>query len=508
MVQVIILATLIVYLIGMFGIGYYFQRKGMEDLTDFFLAGKGAPWYLVAFSFFATTIGAGGTIGLVAGTFETQSISEFWSYGISIASAFVVAFVLAPLLPNTKNITIPSMLEDRYDEKTRAVAVPFYLLRFFSTLAAQWLAAGTIIAFIFADALTPTQGAIIGAVVITLYTALGGMGAVMWTDLIQAVLLFVGLWVVTIIAIGEFGGFSEMTTEVTATAPQAFDLFALNWTLILAFIVTLVPTLLVRQGYLQRIMSARSPRDGFVGVMLNGIIGFLYIPVPLLIGAIALVTYADVGNPQLILPQMIVDVLPTWLAAIILSALVAAVMSSGDSFLLSGASNIVDDIYLRYVEPNASNQRQTNISRVAVVGLMIGSLFLATIIPNIIDLIVFGALALTGGVLVPWLAVFYWPRATTDGAFWSLTIGASATVVWWWAGYFAGVNEYLGFHPIFIGLPISIVLFFAISLIQDPEYEKALETARKHNLESLEERTLNSMDQPPEGSSGVATEDD
>lgn len=498
MVQTVILATVVVYLLGMLAVGFYFQQKGMEDITDFFLAGKGAPWYLVALSFFATAIGAGGTIGLVAGTFESESITEFWSYGITLASSFVVAFLLGRKLPNTKNITIPSLLEDRYDERTRVIAVPFYILRFVSTLAAQWLAAGTIISFIFADTLTVTQGAIIGAVIITIYTAAGGMSAVMWTDFIQGVLLFVGLWVVAIVAIGDFGGFSAMTTEVTAVAPQAFDLFALNWTLIAAYIVTLVPSLLVRQGYLQRIMSARSPRDGFIGANLNGVIGFAYIPVPLLIGAMGLVMYADIDNPQFILPQMMRDLLPTWLAAILLAALVAAIMSSGDSFLLSGASNFVDDIYLRYLNPDASNEHQRRVSRIAVVGLMLGSLFLSIILPNIIDLIVFGALALTGGVLVPWLAAFYWPRGTTDGAFWSLAIGASATVVWWWIGYFADTSEYLGLHPIFIGLPLSIVLFFVISLLQEPEYENALRTARKHELTSLEERTLRAMDESPE----------
>src|SRR5699024_1129714 len=106
-----------------------------------------------------------------------------------------------------------------------------YILRFVSTLAAQWPAAGTIISFVFGDLLTVTQGAILGAVIITIYTAAGGMSAVMWTDFIQGVLLFVGTWIVAIVAISDFGGLSAMTTEVTAVAPQAFDLFALDWTL-------------------------------------------------------------------------------------------------------------------------------------------------------------------------------------------------------------------------------------------------------------------------------------
>ncbi|MDL5363405.1 sodium:solute symporter [Halalkalicoccus sp. NIPERK01] len=494
MVQVILVGIVMIYIVAMLGIGYFFHKKDMNSLQDYFLAGKGAGWYLVAMSFFATAIGAGGTIGLTASTFSEQSITAFWSYGISLGSAFVVAVLLGHKLPKTKNITIPSMLEDRYDEKTRVVAIPFYLLRFISTLGAQWLAAGTIISFLFADLLTVTQAAVIGAIIITTYTAMGGMSAVMWTDFIQGVILFIGLWILTVFGITQFGGWSTMTTEVTAVAPDAFNLFSMEWTLIAGYIVTLVPTLLVRQGYLQRIMSARSGRDGFIGTVLNGVIGFAFIPIPLLIGVMGLVMYSDIADPQLIMPQMALDILPTWLAGILLAALAAAVMSSGDSFLLSGSSNIVDDIYLRYMNPEATNEQQQLISRIAVIGLMVFSLALALVVPGIIDLIVFGAVALSGGVLVPWLAVFYWPRGTADAAFWSLAIGAGTTVIWWWAGYFADTAEYMGLHPVFVGLPLSIILFFAISFVQEPEYEEALETARKHNLESLEKRTLKAMD--------------
>lgn len=504
MVRELIAGIVVVYIIGMLGVGYFFHRQGMKDLEDYFLAGKGAPWFLVALSFFATAIGAGGTIGLAESTFSSQSVTAFWSYGIALASFFIVAALLGHKLPGTRNITIPSMLEDRYDEKTRMAAVPFYLLRFISTLGAQWLAAGTIISFLLGDLITVTQAAILGAFVITAYTVLGGMSAVMWTDFIQGVILFIGLWILTILGISEFGGWSAMTTEVTGVAPQAFDLFAMEWTLIAGYVVTLVPTMLVRQGYLQRIMSARSGRDGFIGTTLNGVIGFAYIPIPLLIGAMGLVMYSNIDNPKLIMPQMAMDILPNWLAGIILAALAAAVMSSGDSFLLSGSSNIVDDIYLRYLNPDATNEQQQKVSRITVIGLMIFSLGLALVVPGIIDLIVFGAVALTGGVLVPWLAVFYWPRGTSDAAFWSLVVGAGMTVVWWWAGYFADTAEFMGLHPVFVGLPLSIILFFAISLMQDPEYEQVLETARKHNLESLEKRTLNAMDDREGESPSVA----
>lgn len=487
--QSTIVAIMIVYITGMLAIGYYFYQKGIVDLEDYFLAGKGAGWYLVALSFFATAIGAGGTIGLTGDTYAEESITVFWTYGITIGGFFIVAFVLGHKLPRTKGITVPELLEDRYDGRARIVAIPFYLLRFISTLGAQWLAAGAIISFAFGDLITVDQAVIAGAVIITVYTLMGGMSAVMWTDFIQGLILFVGLWILAIVGIQNLGGWSDMTNEVTDTAPQAFDLFAMEWTLIAGLAVTLLPQMLVRQGYLQRIMSARSSRDGFVGVLLNGIIGSVYIVVPLLLGTMGLVYYGDgIGDSDLLLPTMVVDLLPVWFAGIILAALAASIMSSGDSFLLSGASNITEDIYLRYIEPDADLERQRLVSRLSVIALMILSVYLSTLIPGIIDLIVFGSIALTAGVVVPFLGVFYWPRATSDAAFWSLVIGAGSAVTWWWAGWFAGTEEFLGFHPVFIGLPLSILLFIGISYAQEPEYDKVIQSAQRQNLDSLEEK--------------------
>lgn len=187
-------------------IGYYFHRKGMDNIQDFFLAGKGAPWYLVALSFFATAIGAGGTIGLTGDTYVEESITVFWSYGIIVVGYFITAFLLGHKLPTTTGITIPEMLEDRYNEQTRVIAVLFYLLRLTSGLAAQWIAGGVIISFILGDLVTVQQGILIGAIIVALYTGFGGMFAVLWTDAIQAAIIFVGLWTLTIVGIQDLGG--------------------------------------------------------------------------------------------------------------------------------------------------------------------------------------------------------------------------------------------------------------------------------------------------------------
>lgn len=499
MVELTVIVIFVLYLVLLAGVGVFFYLKGMENVQDYFLAGKGAPWYLVGASFYATAIGGAGSIGLTSATFGEQSISAFWSYGVTMFSAFLVALLLGHKLPKTTNITLPEMLEDRYDEKTRLVAVPFYLLRYFTTLGVQWFGAGAIVSYLAGGALTVEQAALFSAIIITIYTVLGGMSAVMWTDLIQASILFVGLWLLAILAINDFGGLSAMTTQVSAQAPQAFDLFALDKTLMAGYIVTLLPTLLVRQGYLQRIMSARSSRDGFVGTMMGGIIGVVYISVPLIIGVIAITRYPAIENADLIIPRLAADVLPPVAAGLVLAALAASVMSTADSFLLAGASNITEDIYIRYINPEATNERQTRVSRIATVFLAASGFGLGLLIPGLVDLIVFGVLALTGGVLVPWLAAFYWPRGTSDAAFWSLTVGGGSTVIWWVAGFLQDTLEFMGVHPVFIGLPLSIILYFGISYLQEPEYEQALFAAEKHDLDNLEIQARQALqDQEPD----------
>lgn len=286
-----------------------------------------------------------------------------------------------------------------------------------------------------------------------------------------------------------------MVNQATDVAPQAFNIFATDWTLIAGFIVTLLPTILVRQQYLQRIMAARSPRDGFIGVFSNGVLSSIFIVTPLLLGVISIIIIPEgVDNTDLVLPMLINNLLPTSVAGFLLAALVAAIMSSADSALVSGASNITQDLYIRYIEPNPSQQREQWASRISIAVLAVTSVILTTVISGIIELLVFGALALTAGILVPFLGMFYWPRATGDGAFWSIVGGGGAAIIWWWIGYFAGTEEYLGLHPVFIGLPLCIVIFAGVSYLQEPEYEKVIDAAQKHGLDDLERRTREYID--------------
>lgn len=485
MVGATILGITGVYLLGMIGVGYYFYQKGEDGVTEYFLAGKRAPWYLVAASFFATGMGAGATIGLAESVYQQGTIAAAWKYGgtYAVVGILLLVVLLAGKLPNTTGVTIPGILGDRYDSKTRNLTTLFIVLMFLGTLGAQWLAIGTIISFFLPNMLTVLQAAVIGAIIVTLYTLLGGMSAVMWTDLVQGVILFVGLWLLAALAIPKLGGWGTISREATAISPQALDPLAISTVALVGLTIQFLPYTFVAQDFLQRIMAARSSRDGVIGTILTGVFATALVVVPVLAGVFGLIQYPDISNPKYIIPQLATDILPVWAAGILLAALAAAVMSTGDSLLLSLSSNVVDDFYLQYVDPDADAQAQQRVSRMVVAVIAVLSLGMAFLLPQILDLLILATIAITAGAVVPWLAVFYWPRATANGAFWSMLVAGFAAVIWGILGFINGTTTYMGFPPMFVGLPLSLMLFVGISLYEDPEYESVREAAEAHNLD-------------------------
>lgn len=484
MVQSSTLGITLLYLAGMIGVGYYFFRQKRNGVIEYFLAGKRAPWYLVAASFFATGMGAGATIGLAESTYHQQTVAAAWKYGgtYAIVGTLFLAVLLSGKLPRTTGVTIPGIMGDRYDDKTRTLTSLFYILMFIGTLGAQWLAVGTLISFFFPDTLTVLQAAILGAVIVTLYTVLGGMSAIMWTDLIQGIILFFGLWVLAFLAIPELGGWATLSQEITTIAPNALDPMGISTIAIIGLTVQFLPFTFVAQDFLQRIMAAKSGRDGVIGTILTAGLATTFVFVPVLAGVIGLVKYPNIGDPRYIIPQLAVDLFPGILAGLVLAALAAALMSTADSILLSVSSNIVEDFYLEYIAPTAGKAEQQRISWLVVGGMAVLSLGMAFLLPRILDLLILATIGITAGAVVPWLAVFYWPRGTANAAFWSMLLAGFTAVTWGFLGFMNGTTTYLGIPPMFIGLPLSVLLFVGISLYEEPEYDSVVSTARDHNL--------------------------
>jgi Na+/proline symporter len=323
---------------------------------------------------------------------------------------------------------------------------------------------------------------VIGAIFVTAYTLLGGMSAVMWTDLVQGIVLFLGLWLLAVLAIPNFGGWESITQQAAAVSPTAMDPLAISPIALVGLTIQFLPYTFVAQDFLQRIMAARSSRDGIIGTILTGLFTTALVVVPVFAGVLGLIRYPDISNPKYIIPQLATDVLPAWAAGLLFAALAAAIMSTGDSLLLSVSSNVVDDFYLEYVDPEADPSTQQQVSRVIVVAIALLSLGMAFLLPRILDLLILATIGITAGAVVPWLAVFYWPRGTANAAFWSMLIAGFAAMIWGLVGFLNGTTTFMGLPPMFVGFPLSILLFVGISYYEDPEYEQALQAARDHNL--------------------------
>lgn len=245
----------------------------------------------------------------------------------------------------------------------------------------------------------------------------------------------------------------------------------------------MIPSTFSRQVYFQRLLSARSARDGLVGSIVAAVIMVpIYLLIPLLGMAGHRLAPGLAGSK--VLPFLFTAVFPTGVSVLFFAALASALMSSGGGEVLSAASNVTQDVFVRYLRPDGSERAQLIAARVSVV-IVIGIGFgMIILIPNVLDLLLFGYYGVVGGVTLPWLAALYWPRVTTAAATASMILGGGISISFYLYQQISGATLG-GANPIFYGLGVSLIVLVVGSLLGRPEYTKHAQFFRRNNITGL-----------------------
>jgi Na+/proline symporter len=232
----------------------------------------------------------------------------------------------------------------------------------------------------------------------------------------------------------------------------------------------IAPTALALQAYFQRLLGARSARDGRTGVLVAAALMVpVYIFVPML-GIAAHYLFHGISAAS-VFPQLMISEFPTPVGVLLYAAITSALMSSAGGTTLSAASNVTQDVYVRLIKPDAGKERQVLVARLSVVGLIVLSYLLLCAIPSVLSLLLFGFYGVVGGVLIPWLAALYWPRVTTRAANASMIISGVISIALYFYDQEAG-HPLFGIQPIFVGLVLALVITIGGSLLDKPEREK------------------------------------
>ncbi len=433
-----ILFGLILYLIIMLIIGVL-SFGVVKSMEDFLLGGRRLPSWVIAISERASGESAWFILGL-PGLAYSEGLSAFWAvFGCAVGIFLSWSFV-APRLreysAKFKALTIPDYLEERFQDSTHILRLlSLIIIVFFYTIyvSAQFMGAGKVLNATFGT--PPLIGMMIGGFVIILYTLLGGFFAVCWTDLIQGILMALAAVGIPIVGIVVAGGWNSINAKLMEINPWFLDITHVKGTLW----AVIIGELAIGLGYfgqphlLVRYMALKSHRDMKQGRLVALIWVLLaYWGAPFIgLMAVALLKGVNITDPEHVMPLMAKQLLPGWLAGLVISAAIAAMMSTADSELLVASSGISRDIYHKIFNREAGKKKLLLISRLATVLIGIVAFLLAIFVKELIFWFVLYAWAGLGASFGPVILLSLWyKRMNKWGALAGMITGTLTVIVW------------------------------------------------------------------------------
>ncbi|MFD2044230.1 sodium/pantothenate symporter [Ornithinibacillus salinisoli] len=461
---------LIGFLIVIFGIGMYagkFVRSSSNFLDEYFLGGRSLGGFVLAMTMTATYGSASSFIG-GPGTAYTQGLGWVLLAMSQVATGYFVLMILgkkfAIVTRKYKAVTMVDFLRKRYNSKWVVILSAISIIIFlFSAMAAQWIGGARLIESL--TGLSYTSALFIFALSVLIYVTIGGFRAVALTDAIQGTVMFLGTLILLIAVIIAGGGIPSIINDLTAENPNLITPFGAEGNLTPAYVSSF--WILVGVGVVAlpqiatRAMSYKNARSMHRALIIGTIVvGFIMLNMHL-IGVFArpIIPGIDVGDK--VMPLIALETMPAWLAGIVLAAPMAAIMSTVDSLLLLVSSTIVKDVYLNYVQPNASMNRVKGLSMgiTAVLGIIV--FLMALDPPNLIiwlNLFAFGGLE--AAFIWPVVMGLYWKKGNKFGALASMIVGVGLYIL----SDFNLFTQPFGMHAVVLPIVVAFFAYVFVSL--------------------------------------------
>ncbi len=398
----------------------------MESSGAFFVAGRRLGPLLIFATVLAANIGAGSTVG-AAGLGYRDGLAAWWWVGSAGIGTLILAFWVGPriwrLAKEHDLHTVGDFLELRYGRSVRATIA---ILLWFGTLA---ILAGQLIAFAtILDAVAgvpKVAGCLIGGAVMTAYFAAGGLLSSAWVNLVQLVVLVIGLPAALAWALADAGGWSAVTAAAAPTGGDGYLDFwqggASGW----HYMALLVPAFIISPGLVQKAYGARDEKAIRLGLGLSGVALMIFAAIPPMLGMIARTYDAGLAKHELALPWLLAEVLPPAIGSLGLAAVLSAELSSADAILFMLSTSLSKDLYKRFYRPEASDAEVLKVSRrAAVAGGSLGVL-LAIVLPSVISSLSIFYSLLVVSLFVPVIAGLFLRRAGTPEALAAIAAGVS-----------------------------------------------------------------------------------
>jgi len=452
-----------------------FRSTRVKTKADYLVAGRSLPAFVLVLTLLTSWIGAGSLFAGAENAYR-NGFAALWQPAGGWLGLLLIYFI-APRARRFAQFTLPDLLEARYNQTARVLGTFAILFAYVGITSYQFKGGGNVLHLIFPDAVTPELGTYIIALFVIVTTALAGMSSVAYMDVAIGSLVTVICIIATPYLFFKAGGWPGLHA---ALPPTHFEVLGnLSFTRAMEFLVPTMLLMLGNQVMYQKFFSARSEGDARISVI-GWILGTLLLET--LIVAIAVIGSAMYQSgevqqqPYEIIPYTARHGLPALLGALLLGAVFAKVISTASNYLFSPATNLINDVFVRYIAPDSSNKRVLIISRLAVVLLGCWGLYQAIYAPSILEKMLWAYTIYSAALTPVVLAAFYSKRVTAWGAVAAIAGGTVVTLAWdmqWISDKLPGVRAF--FPPIiadrdaiFPALFVAVAALILVSLVTRP----------------------------------------
>lgn len=452
------LIVIAAYFLAVFAFAYLAKKKeNRKSIKDFALAGKGLGSFILMATFMASWMGGGAVAGSINSIAYTAGLWPSICYASGSILAIVILYAIGPLVRKRGKITTAALIEGSYGTNARVLSAAIIALASFSIVSYQLRAMGVI--------LNATTGfnldlmTVISCVVIIIATVSGGLSSVVKIDAFSVCVMLLGIVCAFAYIFTHVGGFSWVVEQTAAYAPDGLT-FTAGWTA-KDYIANYAPGFLLAlgdQNLYQRMAAAKGDRNVQIG-MIGWALGTI-----LVLPAIAFLSYIGrlYFGSNIIASQSFIalsTICPWVIGGLMMAACSGFILTTGNSYLLSGSTNVATDVFTHF-KKNATESQVLRITKISIVFFGAASLILLKFFPSILAIQYWASTVVGAGITPSLLACVVCPEKVTKwGGIASMAGGTILTIGWEMAG------QPFGLATVLVAFPVSVLLLVVVSAL-------------------------------------------
>lgn len=462
----IILACITTYIVVIVVAGVYLTRKKVKNSDGFAVANRSLPTIVLIGTLLATWCGAGGITGSANMVWQNGPLFGILIFG-GAPVGMILLYLVSGRVRQATTYTIPELFEIRYGTTARGIATVCIVLGYTGILASQFMAAGNIVSLV--TGIDLKKATILSGILIVVLAVVGGMVSVAYTDAMSAFLI-VGGFLIAIPLLssqidgGLFGMFANLPAGKNTFSGNLNTIQAIGYVFPIFFLVLGDQNMIQRIGAAKDVKTAKRSGKGLVAaevlvcilIITTVTTGIFLIP--------------EMDHPDTVIFQLAIGFLPPVIAGILLSGCMAFVITTGDSYVLSIASNITYDIWVRFINKDADDKQKLRFLRASAFVVAIVAYILGAFFPDILSVQMY-AYSMYGASITPALVcALFSKNVTKAGGLAGILGGGISTIIWE-----VILKSPFGIKSAIITVPLSFVLIFVVSYFTRNGSKVALE---------------------------------